>query len=266
VIRTALEAADDREAHVQDRGNGLEGAAGSTYGFVHAPAIDDPELAERAQVGADGFGNPGRKPGGVWIAGDVGKVENRNGPRVRRRGLRRRCDLTTRRDRRDGRDEAVAAAGNRLDVLRRRRIVSKRLPQLGDRLRECVVGDVGARPQRIEQRFLGDELPGVVEQVEQQVEQLRRQVQRITVPGDAIRGAIDVKRTEAIGGWCQADILDAKRRERAPRVIHGAVGHRFSGALRARLKPCPTTGAHVHRIRPKSYGRSDPAGVRGNRG
>ena len=78
-------------------------------------------------------------------------------------------------------DEAIAAARDGLDVPRRRRVVAEGLAQLGDGLRERVVGDVGVGPQRVEQRFLGDQLAGVVEEVEQKVEELRRQLERLPV-------------------------------------------------------------------------------------
>jgi hypothetical protein len=53
-------------------------------------------------------------------------------------------------DRLDSRDEPIAAARDRLDEPRRAGIVSKRLPQLGDRLCQRVVRDVRAGPQRVE--------------------------------------------------------------------------------------------------------------------
>ena len=58
-------------------------------------------------------------------------------------------------------------------------IVAERFAEVRDRLRQRVVGDVGAGPDAVEQRFLGHQRGRVLEQVEQQVQQLRRQIERL---------------------------------------------------------------------------------------
>ena len=60
-------------------------------------------------------------------------------------------------------------------------VVAERLAQLRHRLRQRVVGDVGAGPQRVEQCFLRHQRAGVVEQMEQQVEELGREIERAPV-------------------------------------------------------------------------------------
>jgi hypothetical protein len=96
------------------------------------------------------------------------------------------------------RDEPVAAPRDRLDVFRRPGVVPQRLPQLGDGLRQRVVGDVGVRPEGVEQVFLGDQLAGVIDEVEQEIEELRREIDRRTAPRDAVRRSIDTKRPEDV--------------------------------------------------------------------
>ena len=47
------------------------------------------------------------------------------------------------------------------------------------------------RPERVEELLFRDQPACVVEQVQQQIEQLRREVERRVVPENAIPGAID---------------------------------------------------------------------------
>src|SRR5947207_2445901 len=73
----------------------------------------------------------------------------------------------------DRSDKAITAPGDRLDELRRSRMVAERLAQFRDRLGERVVGYVCARPDGIEQGLLGHELARVIQKVQQQVQKLR---------------------------------------------------------------------------------------------
>ena len=98
------------------------------------------------------------------------------------------------------RDEAVAAARDGLDEGRIAGLVAERLPQLRHGLRQRVVGDVGAGPERVEQRLFRHQRAGVVEQMEQQVEELGREVERAPVLEHAVGGAIDDERAEAVNG------------------------------------------------------------------
>ena len=58
-----------------------------------------------------------------------------------------------------------------------RTIAAGRLFAVGHRLRQCVLGDVRAWPDRVQQLLLGHECAGPIEQVEQQVERFGRQRQ-----------------------------------------------------------------------------------------
>ena len=69
---------------------------------------------------------------------------------------------------------------------------------------KCVVGDVGVRPERVEQLLFRDQLAGVVEQMEQEVEELGRQLDDGVVSQDAIASAIGKERTELVAGACHA--------------------------------------------------------------
>jgi hypothetical protein len=100
------------------------------------------------------------------------------------------------------RDEAVPSARDRLDELRPPGVITERVTELGDSLRQCVVGDVGARPERVEQLLFRDEGPRVVEQVQQEVEELGRQFDDGVVPHDAVTGAIGEERAESVAGTC----------------------------------------------------------------
>ncbi len=104
----------------------------------------------------------------------------------------------------DDADEPIAAARDGLDVLRIAGVVAERLPQLGHRLRQRVVGDVGAGPERVEQLLLRDQRAGVIEQEEQQVEELRRQVHGPGVAKNPIASSVHDKRAKAVGGFRHA--------------------------------------------------------------
>jgi len=157
------------------------------YAEVVRGGIDHAEAAKCAQVRADRFGDAGGQPRGVGVVRYVCEFQNSDCVCVGGdgRGSLRRSDCL------DRRDEPVAASRNGFDERRRARIISKRLPQLGHRLGQRVVGDVRVRPERLEKRFLGDERSCVVEEIEEQVQQLRRYGDGFTVARQAKGRAID---------------------------------------------------------------------------
>jgi hypothetical protein len=114
------------------------------------------------------------------------------------KGRGRRIDTSHRRN------ESISAPRDRLDELRAPGIVAERLAQLGDRLSQCVLGDVCVRPQRIEQLLFRDQLAGIVEQMEQEVEELWRQLDDGVVSKNAIASTIGEERSELIAGACHA--------------------------------------------------------------
>ena len=103
-------------------------------------------------------------------------------------------------DRFDGRDEAVAAARDRLDVLRVGGIVAERLTQLGHRLRQRVVGDRHVGPQGPEQIVLRDQHRRPGRQKQQQVDDLRRERDVGAVAQQPVGAAVDDERPELVGG------------------------------------------------------------------
>ena len=126
----------------------------------------------------------------AWLIGGSGRRPAASAEAVRWRRL----------DPGHRRDEAVPATRDRLDELRRPGIVAQRLAQLGDGLGQRVVGDVGAGPQRVEQLLFRDQRTRVVEQMQQEVEELRRQLDDGVVPHDAIASAIDKEGAELVAG------------------------------------------------------------------
>jgi hypothetical protein len=112
-------------------------------------------------------------------------------------------------DRCNGRDESVPPSRNGLDELRSAGIVTKCLTELGDSLSQCIVGDVCSRPERVEQLLFGDQRAGVVEQVEQKVEKLGRQLNDGVVSHNAIPNPINKVRAESVAGTCHVPRLYA---------------------------------------------------------
>jgi len=98
----------------------------------------------------------------------------------------------------DRRDEPIAAPGDGLDVGRLRRIIAERLAQLGDGLGQRIVGHRNVGPQRREQLVLTNErrLPG--HEVEQEVDDFRRERDDFSTAQQAVRAGVDGERAEAI--------------------------------------------------------------------
>src|SRR4029453_12439655 len=90
----------------------------------------------------------------------------------------------------------ISAPGHRPDERRRRGIVAQRLAEIGNRLRHRVFRDFGARPDAVANLFLGDEDPGPIEKIEQQVEKLWREFDRNAVAGRAVGLPVGLKRAE----------------------------------------------------------------------
>ena len=123
-LAVALEAADDDQPHAQRRRDVVHRAAGPPRRFGHAPAVDDAEAPERAQIAADGFGDAGREPRRLGVAGDVGEVEHGDGRSSALAGsaIGRAASARVAPARGvDRRDEAIAAARDGLDVSADRR-------------------------------------------------------------------------------------------------------------------------------------------------
>ncbi len=97
---------------------------------------------------------------------------------------------------RDLRDEAIAAAMGRLDVRRRPRIVGERPPNLADADLERAVAHVHVGPRQLEQIVLSDELTGMVHQVVQHREGLRRERHDDVAAAELSSGGIQPERSE----------------------------------------------------------------------
>jgi len=108
-----------------------------------------------------------------------------------RGGVARDCGL-------DRRDEPIAPARDGLDVGRLGGIVAKRLPELGDRLCERVVGDGNVRPERREELVLRNQRRLPRHEIEQEIDDLRRQRNDFSAAQKAVRAGIDGKGPEAV--------------------------------------------------------------------
>ena len=112
------------------------------------------------------------------------------------------------------RDETVAAARDRLDVGRLRGIVAERLAQLGHRLRQRVVGHGHVGPQRREQLVLGHERGLPRGEVQQQVDDLRRQGNDVVAAQQPVGTGVHREGTEAVchvaqvPGWCLSEFTE----------------------------------------------------------
>ena len=154
-----------------------ERSAGGAQGLGHHQPIDHPEPAELAQVVGDRLGDARGQPRVVGVAREVDEVGDGNdahGARAARADTR--CGVWAHgRQRVDRRDEAVAAAGDGLDVGGRGGIVAERLAQFRHGLRERVVGHGHVGPERREQLLLGGQRGRARDEVVEQVGDLGRE-------------------------------------------------------------------------------------------
>lgn len=157
-IAGALEAADHGAIEVQLRAKARQIGTAALDGLHDAHAIDHAERRRCPEIVGHRLGDPRCQPRELSVTAHVRKIQHRNG-RLRiggshRHGLTVRQGLHPLRAGVHGRDETVAAPCHRLDVGRLRRIVAKRLTQLGHGLRERIVGHGNVGPERLEQLVL----------------------------------------------------------------------------------------------------------------
>jgi hypothetical protein len=99
---------------------------------------------------------------------------------------------------RDRRNESIPAPRHRLHVYRLRRGVAKRLPQIGNSLRQRVVADDDVWPDRGEQFFLGCERRRPLDEIAQEIDQPRRHRQINVVAHQPVRRDVEREWSEAI--------------------------------------------------------------------
>jgi len=153
-----------------------------------------------AEIVGDGFSDARSEPGKLLVGADVCEVEDGN---CRRSRFCCRCmDLRRRRlrgrQRLDRRDESISAPGDGLNVGRLRWIVAERLAELGDGLCQRVVGHGDIRPQRGKQLVLAHECRLPRDEVEQQIDDLRRKRDDLSTAQEAVRAGVDGERAEAV--------------------------------------------------------------------
>ena len=129
-------------------------------------------------------------------------------------------------DRLDRRDEPVAAPRDGLDVLRAGGIVAERLAQLGNRLRQRVVGHRDVRPQRPEQLVFRDQHRRPRGEEQQQVDDLRRERDVGAVAQQPVGAAVDDEGPELVGRGGLAS-AESRTRGNVPR----ATWHRVSDCV-----------------------------------
>ena len=130
-------------------------------------ARHDSELGQLRQVIDQSFRDSVREVRKIWIARNVD--EGQDGYRI---------------DRRPGtfcgyflhlRDKAIPAPGNRLNVLMLARMFAERVSQSGDISGDVSFFDGGVGPDQFHNFIFADDVPAVLYQHEQDVENLRRQ-------------------------------------------------------------------------------------------
>jgi hypothetical protein len=127
----------------------------------------------------------------------------------------------------DRRDEREPDARHRANEPRPTRIVAEQLSQLTDLLSQRIVGDRSVIPHRIQERTLGHELPMTLNEHEERVEGLGREVDldsqtcepSIRHVEDEIRKSIDVglHRHRALR-WCQYAGVEFGRHQMAASI------------------------------------------------
>ena len=125
--------------------------------------------------------------------------------------------------------------------------IAERLADLEDVLLHHLGGDVGPRPEGLEDLLLGDEPIGVLDEVAEEAKRLGRHRDALAVAPEALVDGIETERVELLHG----------RGPREPAVPK----------LNAGLTPAGTeTGPRGHRERPAANARQDwlGRGVRGS--
>ena len=196
-ITGALKAAHDREADAKVGRHPVQIAAMTPRTLDHPDAIDHAEARQRPQIVRHRLGDTGREPVDRCVAADVGEVEH--GDRARHLfDVRRRRLWPSLRNGFDSGHEPVAPARDGLDVRRLRRIVVQRLTQLGDRLRERVVGYDHIGPDGSKELLLRHERGRTIEQIAKKVEHLGRRGDWRSLVGEAEGRRVESKRTERV--------------------------------------------------------------------
>ncbi len=85
-VALTLKAADDGQPGADVGGHLLQRSAGAARRLHDPPPIDDAEMAERAEIAGDGFGDAGGQPGRVGVGGHVHEIHD--GDRSTRRAAR----------------------------------------------------------------------------------------------------------------------------------------------------------------------------------
>jgi hypothetical protein len=135
------------------------------------------------------------RPRGPSIA--PGRGRTRRGA-LRGRGSPSRCGLRASGiDLDDRGEEPVAALGHGLD--HRLPVLAQGLAHLPDALDEGITGDRGVGPQAPDQLVLGDEAPGIADEMDEDVERLRPQRHDRVAEPHAARPHVEREAPEPIG-------------------------------------------------------------------
>jgi hypothetical protein len=109
----------------------------------------------------------------------------------------------------DGSDELVAATRQRLDVPRLLRVVPQGLSDLGDGPAQRLLADDDIRPDLLEQRLSGQQSSRCLNEMEQQLEAFRPQLDALPVATQLPCVGIELKRPEK---ECPAFVIAVQRR------------------------------------------------------
>ena len=133
-------------------------------------------------------------------------------------------------------DESIATSRDGLDVGRVRGVVAERLTQLGDGLRQRVIGDRDVRPQRRKELVFADERRLPRHQVQQQVDDFRRKRDDVSTAQQSVRTGVDGKGTEAVRrNHCHRACRKRPQHSIARRIAEGAGGLLWSSGSKVML-------------------------------
>ena len=197
-----VKGAQNEQPRLQRGGQVFGRTARTAPDVSDARSVHDLKVREGAQIAGHGVRDPRGQPRALGIATEVVEVQHgdtariERGERGRGRGIGRGGEFLTR----DGGDETIAAPCDRLDVPGGVGVIADGAPQLRDGLKQRVVGHVSVRPEGRQERVLGHQRAGMLEQVDEQVEQLRCDVDRVAAAPEAVGDAVDEKRPKPVGG------------------------------------------------------------------